>query len=197
MRSLAGVIVVGMLLGCGRTQRPPTTNPSTERSFVTAIADSVRMEKGMPVVIDPHPLPPSLDGPGGTPTPATMKSDEPMALVRDLMATAIRAAPARERERCDGGWVFENEAERAAKQSGCPKEPYVLLVVGALRRDSAALKEAARRGHVAAEDHRWVRVLETTMTPTGRGALFQLDYIVAPIGDRWRVLRRIPLMVFD
>lgn len=173
------------------------TTPSADRSFVAAIVDRVRERTGVQgtqIDLDPQPLPDSLEGPGALPTRATLDSDSPYALLRALTRTAVRAAPAQERDHCSGGLVLDDS--EGTKFSGCPKKKHVLLVIGTPRIDTADVLKMASRGRSVPDSHRWVRVLETEFTQGGR-TITVSDHVLEPTGTGWRVVRRIELFVFD
>jgi hypothetical protein len=182
-----------LVASCTGGRHVSVAAPTADRSFVAAIVDRVRETAGVPVDVDPQPLPDSLDGPGAMPTRATLDGDSPYALVRALIATAVRAAPPEERDHCLG-LVLDDSL--GSQHSGCPKNPHVLLVIGTPRRDTAQLLEMSRRGRVVPENHRWVRVLETEFYPGSRSVTVA-DHVLEPSNGGWRVVRRIELMVFD
>lgn len=182
------------LMACAGARHAPPPAASADRLFITAIAERVRESAGLRVAVDPRPLPDSLEGPGTLPARATPDTGSPYALMRALVQTAVRAAPPRERDHCAGGLVFPDSA--GSQHSGCPGEPYVLLVIGTPRRDTAEALKLSRRGRVVHDSHRWVRVLETRFSPGG-STITVSDHVIEPAGSGWRVIRSVELFTFD
>ena len=146
------------------------------------------------VVVDPEPLPDHLEGPGAIPTRATLDSESPYALIRDLDEVALRAAPVEERERCAGILVMRDSL--GTRHSGCPKQPYLLLVTGTPRWDTTEVRKLSSDNQTVAASHRWVRVLQTSLSTHGSSRMVS-DYVIEPVAKEWRVVRRVDVFVLD
>lgn len=181
-------------IGCTRG-RPVSTAPGAgDRSFVAAIANHAAKSGTMRVVVDPQPLPDHLEGPGAVPTRAALDGESPYAAIRDLEEVALRAASVEERERCAGILVLRDSL--GTTHSGCPKQPYLLLVVGTPRWDTAEVRKLSSGGQSVPASQRWVRVLRTSFSTYGSSIMVS-DYVIEPLGQKWRVVRRNDVLVLD
>lgn len=186
----AALLLAG-LSGCGGNPRANAlTNPATDpdSSVFAEVVKDLRSQAGATVLqIDPRPLvpDPALVAPVYSSADGAILSRRRAVLKDNAVPRALRV----ELQNCPGGMVARPTSTR-----GCPKQPETRAAIGMLRPGGAYFPggryDERERGIAAGESV--VRVIVAEYT-TGSSMLTAWDYVVASVGSKWQIQRRVSL----